>query len=181
MVKKILVTLSVAALLPAHVSLAAKKGPQKGTDQELIEMEDALDREADRQVQKKGNFDGAEFALGVAGLILEMANGRSGRHPGYGRHHRQVTCVARNAAGQSFRAEGYVQYRVEKRAVKICRNLSERRSGRGGDRWGRDDDRYGRRGDRRGRGGNDWGRGGRRGGDRWGRSLADTCDVVWCG
>lgn len=129
MVKKICIALSIASLLPLHGAMAAKKrGPK--ADRELIEMEDRLDREADQLIGRVSDNDGEELILGIIGVIGELASrnerghGQGGWHPGYGRHHRKIKCVARNANGRRFRAEGYVAHRVARRALKACKQLT---------------------------------------------------------
>ncbi len=142
MVKKICIIFSFAALLPLSVA-SAQRGPDRKApkgDRELIEMEDRLDREADRLM--KGD-KGGELALGIIGAIADLAfrtergSGGGKWHPGYGRHHRQYKCVAQNARRQRFQADGYVQQRVAQRALRVCQNASR-------DRWGKSDRRLAR-------------------------------------
>lgn len=126
MVKKICIALSIFALLPLHMASATN-------DRELIELENRLDRETDQLLGRARGNEGAEFVLGVIGAIGELASrnernrGRRGWHPGYGRHHRKIVCVAANARGQRFRAEGYVQNRAARRALRTCRHFSRNR------------------------------------------------------
>lgn len=123
MVKKICLALSIAALLPLHVASASN-------DRELIELENRLDRETDQLLGRARGNNGAEFVLGIIGAIGELATRNErhrgpGWHPGYGRHHRKIVCVARNARGQRYQAEGYVQKRVADRALRTCQHFSK--------------------------------------------------------
>ena len=153
MVKKIVLTASLLALLPLH-AVHAQRGNYQNNDQELYEMEDMLDRESNQILGRasRGN-EGEEFIAGVIGIIGEIAarkgngHGGGGWHPGFGRQHRMVKCVAQNRRGERFQADGYVQQRVAQRALQACRQLTRhpqlkrtcqvvrcREAGRGGGR-----------------------------------------------
>ena len=50
-----------------------------------------------------------------------------GRHPGYGRQPKRLVCVAKNANGRAFQADGYILERVQRRALQSCQELSRPR------------------------------------------------------
>ena len=145
MVKSILISMMVLSFTPilAQAKPGRGKGFQQppkmeqgggqfedlGSDQELNDMEDLLDQEADQAMSRRGHQSGIseeEIIGGIIGIIGDLASrnerGRGGhpRHPGFGRQYRKVMCVARNGRGMRFRADGYVERRVARRALKTC-------------------------------------------------------------
>lgn len=152
MVKKILMALAVFSLIPVQGVMANPVDAELYELEDILDMEAEQlmspagnDYGGSGLVQLSSNSDGAELAIGIIGAIgdlaLRKARGdgdyrrgpgrdgrwrRGGRHPGFGRHHRMVKCVAQNSNGRRFVADGYVEYRVANRALRACHQLTRR-------------------------------------------------------
>lgn len=155
MVKKILMVMAVFSLIPVQ-GMATPVDAELYELENILDMEaEQLMSPAGNDVgavHLASNSDGADFAIGIIGAIGELAlrkargdrdyrRGRPGRggpgydrgrgrrggdHPGFGRHYRMVKCVARNSNGRRFVADGYVEGRVARRALRACHQMTRR-------------------------------------------------------